>query len=159
MSWSLREKKEDIVCNAYFVRRTFFLRFVFYLNVECIEYVFRIYILLHIKKYYFIHFYCLLLKSSKAFTVSLKQFFLESDHYVTISVTHILCDTFLKILSDNTTAVHCMSNMGSCRSVDCSKIVKLIWDLPIKRRLFLPSVHIPDRLSTAPPPKGGLGGL
>ena len=45
----------------------------------CIEFTFRIYILLHVKKHYFIHFSCLLLKSSKDFSVSLiikeKKFF------------------------------------------------------------------------------------
>ena len=51
----------------------FFLTFVFYLNLYCIEYTFRIYILLHIRKHYFIDFCCLLLKSSKAFSVSLKE--------------------------------------------------------------------------------------
>ena len=32
-----------------------FLALMFYLNAWCIEYTFRIYILLHIKKHYFIH--------------------------------------------------------------------------------------------------------
>ena len=47
-----------------------FLRIVFYLNVECIEYTFRIYTLLHIKKhsYTFPCFCCLFLKSLKAFS-------------------------------------------------------------------------------------------
>ena len=58
-----------------------------------------------------------------------------------------ICDSHIKILSDNTTAVHCINNMGSCRSVDCDKIVKLIWDWAIKRRLWLSSAHIPDRLN------------
>ena len=44
----------------------------YYLNVYCIEYIFRIYILLYIKKHYFIH-CCLFLKSSKAFSVSLNE--------------------------------------------------------------------------------------
>ena len=48
-----------------------FLTFVFYLNVYCIEYASRIYILLHIKKYYCIHFCCLFVKLTKAFSVSL----------------------------------------------------------------------------------------
>ena len=48
MTWSLQKKKEDIFCTIYF------LRFVFYLNVLSTEYTFRIYILLHIKKHYFI---------------------------------------------------------------------------------------------------------
>ena len=37
--------------------------------------------------------------------------------------------------------------MGSCRSVNCDKITKSVWDWDIKRRLWLPSGHIPDRLN------------
>ena len=37
-----------------------------------------------------------------------------------------ICDSHIKILSDNTTAVHCINNMGSCSSVDCDKITKSI---------------------------------
>ena len=33
LSWILQKKKECIFCNVYFVRRTFFFTFVFYLNV------------------------------------------------------------------------------------------------------------------------------
>ena len=39
---------------------------------RCIEYILIIYMLLHIKKHYFIHFFYLFLKPSKAFSVSLK---------------------------------------------------------------------------------------
>ena len=65
MSWSSRKKKECIF------ETLFFLTFVFYLNVQCIEYTFRICIFLQIKKHYFIHFCSLFLKSLKAFIVSL----------------------------------------------------------------------------------------
>ena len=51
-----------------------FLTFLFQLPVQCIECTFRIYIFLHIKKHYVIHFCCLFLKSSKAFSVSLKVY-------------------------------------------------------------------------------------
>ena len=37
--------------------------------------------------------------------------------------------------------------MGSCRSIDCDKITKSIWDWAIKRRLWLYSAHIPVRLN------------
>ena len=37
--------------------------------------------------------------------------------------------------------------MGSCRSVDCDKIMKSIWDWAIKRRLWLSSAHIPGGLN------------
>ena len=53
--------------------KEFFLTFVFYLNVQCIEWALRMYILLLIKKHHFIHFYCLFLKPSKAFIVSLRN--------------------------------------------------------------------------------------
>ena len=66
------KKKEGIFCAACFIRREFFLRFVFYLNVQSIEYTFRIYILLRIKKHFFISL-CLYLKSPKNFSVSLSK--------------------------------------------------------------------------------------
>ena len=53
---------------------------------------------------------------------------------------HIL--THIKILSDNTTANHCINNMGSCRSIDCDQITKSSWDWTIKRRTCLFSAHI-----------------
>ena len=63
ISWSEIKKREFFV--TFFVPRKFFLNFC------CIEYTFRIYILLHIKKDYFIHFCCLLIKSLKVFRISL----------------------------------------------------------------------------------------
>ena len=38
--------------------------------------------------------------------------------------------------------------MGSCRSIDCDKITKSVWDWAIKR-LCLSSAHIPGRLNIA----------
>lgn len=62
-----------------------------------------------------------------------------------------LCDklhnTHLKILSDNTTAVQCINNMGSCKSVECDQITKTIWDWGINRNVWLTSAHIPGRLN------------
>ena len=37
VSWSLRKKKARIFCTVYFVRRKFFLTFVFYLNVSNLQ--------------------------------------------------------------------------------------------------------------------------
>ena len=37
--------------------------------------------------------------------------------------------------------------MESCKSVDCDKIMKSIWDWAIKRRLWLSSAYIPGRLN------------
>ena len=58
-----------------------------------------------------------------------------------------ICDFYIKILFDNSTPVHCTNNMGSCKSVDCDKITKSIWDWAIKRRLWLSSAHILNRLN------------
>ena len=58
-----QKKKECMLCNAFFVQGKFFEQLGF-------EWNFRIYILLHIKKYYFIHVCGLSLQSSKAFNVS-----------------------------------------------------------------------------------------
>ena len=79
MSWSLQKKKERILLYRLFFPKETFLTFMFYLNVQCVEYTFRIFILLHIhtfiRKYNCIHFFCLLLKSSKTFSVSLSKAF------------------------------------------------------------------------------------
>ena len=53
------------------------------------------------------------------------------------SYDHI-CDSYIKTRYDNLTAVHCINNMGSWRSVDCE--ISLEWT--IKRKLWLSSVHI-----------------
>ena len=72
MSLSSWKKKEWISCNVYFVQRKLFehLRFI---SMYSIEWTFEIYILLLIKKNYFIYFCSLFLKSSKAFSVSLNN--------------------------------------------------------------------------------------
>ena len=80
MSWSSRKKKQDVFCTVYFVQRNFF-NICIYLNVQRIEQTFRIYIVLHIKKHYFNTPFCLFLKLSKAFSVSLEYFFREVLSY------------------------------------------------------------------------------
>ena len=53
-----RERKKRAFFALFILPEGIFLTFVFYLNVKCIEYTFRIYILfLRIKKHYFIHFF------------------------------------------------------------------------------------------------------
>ena len=44
-----RKEREVIFCIVFFCRSGIFLRFAFYSIVQCIEYILRIYILLHIK--------------------------------------------------------------------------------------------------------------
>ena len=93
MSWSLWKKIESIFSTVYFVWRELF---VFYFNLQPTEYTFSICILLHIKKHYFIHFCCLFLKPSKAFSVSLSKvsvfnkIVLDSELYIKyIKLVHI----------------------------------------------------------------------
>ena len=83
-----RKKRAFLYC--LFGPKEIFLTFVFLLNVQCIEYTFRIYVLLHIKKLYFINFCYLFLKSSKAFNVSLCHNMSETQfimHYLQIIIS------------------------------------------------------------------------
>ena len=50
MSWSSRKKKREHFFVLFIFSGGIFLKFVFHLNVQCIEYTFRIYIFLDIKK-------------------------------------------------------------------------------------------------------------
>ena len=50
MSWSSRKKKGGGLLYRFFCPKEIFLTFVFYLNAYCIEYTFRIYIILYISK-------------------------------------------------------------------------------------------------------------
>ena len=56
-------------------------------------------------------------------------------------------DTHIKVLTDNTTAVHTINKMGSCRSKPCDQIVRQIWDWAIKRNNWITASHIPGVLN------------
>ena len=62
MSWSSQKEKRGHLLYRLFCPKRIFLTFVFYLGVQYIEYTFRIYILSHIKKQYFAHFFLLVFK-------------------------------------------------------------------------------------------------
>ena len=65
-------KKEGIFCTFILPKRNFFnISVLSQRTVYWIHFQFRIYILSHIKKHYFIHFCCLFLKFSKVFSESL----------------------------------------------------------------------------------------
>ena len=77
-----RESKKRTFLYCLFYPNANFSRFVFYLNVYCTEYTFRI------CNHYFIHFCCLFLKSLKAFSVSLSILrFLEKSYYVIFMIS------------------------------------------------------------------------
>ena len=79
MSWSSGKKKDGIFCTAYFVRRKFYLTFVFFFSMYSVLHTLSEYTYFYIiKKYCFIHCFW---KSSKAFSVSLKLQFLRIIHW------------------------------------------------------------------------------
>ena len=50
-----------------------------------------------------------------------------------------------KILSENTTAVHCINNMETCRSLPCHSIVMEICDWALETNNWLTAIHIPGK--------------
>ena len=92
MSWSLQKKKKAFFLYRSLCPKELFLTFVFYFNIQCTEYTFRRYILLHIKKHFFIHFFCLFLKSPKTFSVSLRKRkpIVNSIHYFTMCLVRAI---------------------------------------------------------------------
>ena len=53
----------------------------------------------------------------------------------------------MKILYDNTTAVHTINNMGTSRSIPYDKLVKAIWQYAISRHLWVTAAHLPSRFN------------
>ena len=51
------------------------------------------------------------------------------------------------MLSDNTTAVCAINNMGSCKSLLCDHEVKRMWSWAIERDIFITVPHIPGILN------------
>ena len=54
----------------------------------------------------------------------------------------------IQILSDNTTTVYCINNMGTLNSSRCNEFTKGIWNWAIDRNIWLTASHIPDILNT-----------
>ena len=52
-------------------------------------------------------------------------------------------NSHLKILCDNTTAVGCINNMGSCKSSGCNDVATEIWEWAICRNNWVIASHIP----------------
>ena len=48
-------------------------------------------------------------------------------------------------MMDNTTAVACVSKMGTSHSVQCNAVTKEIWQFSIKRNIWLPAAYIPGK--------------
>ena len=72
---------------------------------------------------------------------------LKAVYFGLKSLRRDLKETHIKILSDNTTAVHGINNMGSCKSVSWNTEVRKIWDWAIERNKFLTANYIPGILN------------
>ena len=53
----------------------------------------------------------------------------------------------VKLLMDNTTAVQTVNKMGSCKSIECDDVVRLIWDFALDRNIWLSASYIPGILN------------
>ena len=54
----------------------------------------------------------------------------------------------IKIMSDNTTAIHCINKMGTSHSMECHHEVLKIWEWAIIYKNHLSAAHIPGKLNT-----------
>ena len=71
----------------------------------------------------------------------LKAILLAPNSYLKTSHEHI------KILSDNTTAIHCINKMGTSHSMECHHQVLKIWEWAIIHKNHLSAAHIPGKLN------------
>jgi len=81
----------------------------------------------------------------------------ESDHINVLELRAVLfglrslmphvTGKYIKVLSDNTTAVGCINNMGSCKSINCNQVTLDIWNWAISQNNWLIASHIPGILN------------
>ena len=74
--------------------------------------------------------------------LELKAILLALKSFVKTSHKHI------KIMSDNTTAIHCIKKMGTPYSVECHHEVLKTWEWAIIHKNHLSAVHIQGKLNT-----------
>ena len=60
-----------------------------------------------------------------------------------MSLLHERHNTHIRIMSDNTTAVTYINEMGGCKSHQCNEIAKEIWDWARVKNIWLSAAHIP----------------
>ena len=51
----------------------------------------------------------------------------------------------VRLMMDNTTAVACVSKMGTSHSGECNAVTKEIWQFCIKRNIWLSAAYIPGK--------------
>ena len=56
-------------------------------------------------------------------------------------------DVHLRIMTDNTTTMICITKQGSIQSDSCDRITRQIWDFALERNLWLSTAHCPGILN------------
>ena len=74
--------------------------------------------------------------------LELKAILLVLKSFVKINHKHI------KIMSDNTTAIHRINKMGTSHSMECHHQVLKIWEWAVINKNYLSAAHIPAKLNT-----------
>ena len=72
---------------------------------------------------------------------------LKGGYFGLKSLCRGLTNTHIKMLLDNTSAVHIINNMGSCKSISCDKVARNIWEWARVRNIWITSSHIPGVLN------------
>ena len=74
--------------------------------------------------------------------LELKAILLALNSFVKTNHEHI------KIMSDNTTAIHCINKMGTSHSMECHHQVLKNWEWTIIHKNHLSAAHVPGKLNT-----------
>ena len=59
-----------------------------------------------------------------------------------MSLLHERHNTHIRVMSDNSTAVTYINEMGGCKSHQCNEIAKEIWDWARVKNIWLLAAHI-----------------
>jgi hypothetical protein len=65
--------------------------------------------------------------------------------YALRSFFGILKGHHVRVLCDNTTAVHTINKMGTTRSMTCNSVVKDIWEFFLQNEMFITCTYIPGK--------------
>ena len=65
--------------------------------------------------------------------------------YALRSFVDVLSGQHVRVLCDNTTAVHTINKMGTTKSMSCNSMVKEIWEFCLANDMFITCTHIPGK--------------
>ena len=135
------KEKRGHFCTVYFVQSNFLI-FLFYRNVYCIEYTFRIYILLHVKEHNFMHFFMLIFKIIESLQCILKWVNITMTEAVAqrFSVREVVLRNFAKLAGNHLYQSLFFNKVAGLRPATLLK--KLLWHrcFPVSFAKFLRTV-------------------